>query len=297
MNIKTKNLKKYYIQKNSLDIKNKNYLTELKQFYQNFLNNDLQKTGDITTNMLLGNKKCIVNAAIYGKENGVIAGVEEIRWILKQNKIKFIQHVKDGEYIKNKQVILELKGDLKTILKIERILLNLLQRLSGIATCTNYYNEIIKSRCLITATRKTYWGLLDKKAVVVGGGGTHRLGLYDFILIKDNHIQAIKNNLERKIKLIKQNKLFWEIEVSTFEQAIDFAKFMPDAIMFDNFKPRIIKKALKLLKPQYPKMLFEASGNIDAENIKKYSKTGVDIISIGKLTHSVDNLDISLDIL
>jgi nicotinate-nucleotide pyrophosphorylase (carboxylating) len=184
--------------------------------------------------------------------------------------------------------LLKLNGTIKNILKTERTALNILQRMSGIATETNKLVKKIKHKSLLCSTRKTQWGLLDKKAVMLGGGGTHRLGLHDFILVKDNHLAATD-----KINWQKLSKKFWEIEVDSTKQALVFARYNPDAIMLDNFKPQTIKRTIKKLSPQ---IIFEASGGITESNLFEYAKTGVDVISMGSLTHSTKSLNINLQV-
>jgi nicotinate-nucleotide pyrophosphorylase (carboxylating) len=288
---KQEQIKKYFNQKEKLTLKNKNYLEQIKKFTLDLLESD------ITSNQLIKKNK-IVKAIIFTKEEGIVAGLEEAAWFLDLNKIKSKKLRKDGDKIKNNEVLLELRGKIKDILKTERIVLNLLQRMSGIATDT--HNLIIKTKnnVLICPTRKTLWGLLDKKAVSVGGGGTHRLSLNDFILIKDNHIKFLGNRgIDKKAISLNKNKKFWEIEVKDKQEAIWAACLKPRAIMFDNFKARKIKRLIPKITAHFPDIIFEASGQINEENIRKYSKTGVDIISCGQLTHSSRALDISLDIL
>ena len=207
---------------------------------------------------------------------------------MKGYKLKILTHKKDGEVVKPGDKIYTFKGDLREVLKLERLILNILQRMSGIATATKTLST--GHHVLVAATRKTPWGLLDKKAVVVGGGGSHRLGLYDWILIKDNHLRITGFNFKRP-------KNFWEIEV---DQENDLAKALalrPDAIMFDNFSPEKIKKMINQVRKKYPKIIFEASGMINEKTIKSYAKTGVDVVSVGAITHSVKALDLSLHIL
>lgn len=288
---KNQKIKKYFNQKEKLTLKNKIYLDQVKKITLDFLEND------VTSNNLIKQNK-VVKAIIFFKEQGIVAGLEEAVWFLEKNKIKAKPLKKDGDDIKEQEVILELKGKVKNILKTERIVLNLLQRMSGIATDTRYLIKKTKNRALVCSTRKTIWGLMDKKAVSVGGGGTHRLGLNDFILIKDNHIKFLGDEqINKKAAALNKKKKFWEIEVKNKQEAIRAACLNPNAIMFDNFKARKIKRLISDIKAHFPDMIFEASGQINERNIKKYSKTGVDLISCGSLTHSSRALDISLDIL
>jgi nicotinate-nucleotide pyrophosphorylase (carboxylating) len=283
-------IKKYFNQKEKLSLNNNAYLEQVKKFTQDLLEND------ITSNAVIkGNKKA--QAKIFSKEQGIVAGLAEVVWFLEKNNIKIKKNKKDGDAVKENEQLLLLSGKIKDILKTERIALNLLQRMSGIATQTFLFTKKIKHRALICPTRKTLYGMLDKKAVTIGNGGTHRLGLHDFILIKDNHLAFLKNKIEKVSINLNKKKLFWEIEVKNKKEAYWAAHLKPGAIMFDNFKPKEIKRAINNINKYYPDIIFEASGGITLKNIKKYKKIGVDIISCGSLTHSIKALDMSLDIL
>ena len=275
---KNQTIKKYFNQKEKLSLKNKKYNTQVKWLVDFMLQEDLDTKGDITTDTIIkSNPK--VTAIITVKENCILAGLEEVESILNTYNLK----------PKTYKKIIKLSGKIKDILKLERTILNILQRMSGIATQTN--KLITKNNPLLCSTRKTQWGLLDKKAVALGGGGTHRLGLYDWILIKDNHIANTKTHN------LKPITSFYEIECKTEKQVFEFAKLNPGAIMLDNMRPEKIKKIIKQIKKTNPDIIIEASGGITEKNIREYQKTGVDIISLGSLTHSVKSLDISLNIL
>jgi len=261
--------------------------------------------GDITTALIVpaGSK---AEAKIITKESGVAAGIEEAKILLESLGLKVETLVADGEKIKMKQALLKIFGDARTILSIERILLNLLSRMSGMATTTRQLTEEIKKAGLktkVACTRKTAPGLLyfDKKAVLVGGGDTHRLHLDDMVLIKDNHL-VVAGSVENAVKKVKKNVSFSkkiEVEVSRVEDVISAAKSGVDIIMLDNFSPRQIKRAVNLLKKArfFGKVLLEASGGITAKNILNFASTGVDIVSLGELTDSIKALDISLEII
>lgn len=284
---KQQKIQKYFNQKEKLNLKKSKYLRQVKCLTEDFLAEDLGSKGDITSETVIkGNPK--VTAIVKAKENGIVAGLEEVLWFLDRYTLHVTRYTKDGAKIKKGNRILKLTGGIKDILKIERTILNLMQRMSGIATQTNKLVKITKNKVLICPTRKTQWGLLDKRAVTFGGGGTHRLGLYDWILIKDNHIK-----LSRPPFLVPRSR-FWEIEAKTERQVNDFIKLKPSALMFDNFKPEKIKKIIKRIGKT--DIIFEASGGITEKNIAEYAKTGVDVISLGSLTHSSKALDISLDI-
>jgi len=268
-----------------------------------FLKEDLGH-GDITTSILIP-ENVKVKAEIIAKEPGVIAGIEESKILLESLGIKAEARIKDGQKTSDGKTILKLEGNARTILAVERTLLNLISRMSGIATATNKIVEKVKGagyKVRIACTRKTAPGLeyFDKKAVLLGGGDPHRLHLDDMILIKDNHI-AIVGSIKRAIEIAKKKASFAkkiEIEVSSVKEAIEAAKAGADIIMLDNFTPKDIKKTIEKLKKERlrKRVLVEASGKINEENILEFASAGVDIISLGSLTHSVKALDISLEI-
>ncbi|GAG21026.1 unnamed protein product, partial [marine sediment metagenome] len=218
-------------------------------------------------------------------------------------------HKKDGDKLSRNSLIMVVEGKLKDLLKTERSALDILQRMSGIATLTSKLKEKVKNRVAIAPTRKTQWRYLDKKAVYAGGGLTHRLALWESILIKDNHLKAIKklhikNPIKTALKDSSRNKkaVFMEIEVTNKKDAIKAAETFkeltlkkPCLIMLDNIKPKKLKQIIRQLKKLnlYSHVLIEASGGITPHNIKTYANTGVDVVSLGYLTHSVKILDIS----
>jgi nicotinate-nucleotide pyrophosphorylase (carboxylating) len=259
--------------------------------------------GDITTAFVP--KNLTVKAEVIAKEEGIVAGIEEAAILAEYVGLKVKSKVADGDKIKSKQVLMELSGDAQTILSVERTLLNLLSRMSGIATKTRQLAEKLQkanSKAKITATRKSAPGLLyfDKKAVVAGGGDPHRLHLDDMILIKDNHL-AVIGNVEETVKKAKANASFTkkiEVEVTTTEDALKAAKAGADIVMLDNFSPAKAKSAGEMLrKAGFGNVLLEVSGGITSENLLDYAKAQIDVISVGELTHSVKALDISLEIL
>jgi len=285
---KNQNIKKYFNQREKLTLKNPKYKKQVKWLIDFMLQEDLDTKGDITTDSIIKNNPK-VTVIVTAKENGILAGIEEIKWLLSRNTYHVTPNKRDGSVIKKGDVILKITGGIKNILKLERTILNILQRMSGIATQTN--KLITKNSPLLCSTRKTQWGLLDKKSVTLGGGGTHRLGLYDWILIKDNHLKQI-SNFEFRI-----SNSFYEVEVKNEVEFKKALKKNPGAIMLDNFTPTNIKKILKKYSPDIKGNIIEASGGITEKNIREYQKTGVDIISLGSLTHSAKALDISLDII
>ena len=268
-----------------------------------FLKEDLGQ-GDVTTSILIPDGTR-VEAEIIAKESGVIAGIEEAKILLEGLGVKVEAKVKDGQKISSGKTIMKLEGDAKTILAAERTVLNLISRMSGIATQTNKIIRKVRAagyRTIIACTRKTAPGLeyFDKKAVWLGGGDPHRLHLDDMILIKDNHI-AIIGNVKEAIKIARRKASFSkkiEVEVSSVNEAVEAAKAGADIIMLDNFTPKDIKKTIEKLqkKKLRKRVLIEASGKINEENILEFASAGVDIISLGSLTHSVKALDISLEI-
>jgi len=270
---------------------------------RSFLKEDLGQ-GDITTHLLIP-EKVIVQAEIIAKETGVAAGIEEALILLEGLGIKAKPLVKDGQKIAKGKVLIKIEGNAKNVLALERTVLNLLARMSGIATFTNRIVRKIRKagyKTVIACTRKTAPGLeyFDKKAVLLGGGDTHRLHLDDMVLIKDNHI-AIVGNVKEAVKLAKKQASFSkkiEVEVSDVNEAIEAAKAGADIIMLDNFTPEKVKDAINRLKRENlrDKVLIEASGGINEKNIVNFAAAGVDIISLGALTHSAKALDISLEI-
>jgi len=246
-----------------------------------------------------------VEAAVIAKEAGIVAGIEEVAILAESLGLSAKAEVADGDEVKNGKVILRLSGNAQTILSAERTMLNLLSRMGGIATTTKRLTEKLekaKSPAKIAATRKTAPGLgyFDKKAVLIGGGDPHRLRLDDMILIKDNHI-AIAGNVEEAVKKAKQNAPFSkkiEAEVTSTAGALKAAEAGADIVMLDNFSPKQVRKAVEALKKAgfFGKILLEVSGGITEQNLLEYASAQVNIISMGALTHSVQALDISLEI-
>lgn len=260
--------------------------------------------GDVTTAAVVPTG-LTVEAAVVAKEEGIVAGIEEITILAESLGLSVKTEVSDGAKLANGQVIMNLSGDAQTILSAERTMLNLVSRMSGIATTTRGLAEKLRkanSTAKIAATRKTAPGLLyfDKKAVLIGGGDPHRLHLDDMVLVKDNHV-AIAGSVENAVKRAKQNASFSkkiEAEVTSDTDALKAAEAGADIIMLDNFSPKQIREAVKALKKAgfFGKVLLEVSGGITAENLMEYASAQVNIISMGALTHSAKALDISLEI-
>ena len=260
-----------------------------------FLVEDIGK-GDITS-QLLSKKKITVK--IISRENAVVAGTKYAKEIfaIKGCKAKIIS--KDGTKIKPNQKIIEITGNADKILTCERTALNILTRMSGIATQTNELVKKIPKKTKLYATRKTAPGLryFDKEAVKIGGGEKHRLRLDEMVMIKDNHI-AVEQSLLSLINKTKKKYRKFEVEVENTNDAVLAAEKGATIIMLDNFSPIQIIKTVKVLKNKKlrNKVLLEASGGINSKNISKYGKTGVDIISIGSITNSVKGIDFSLEV-
>jgi len=300
-----------YQRGSKLNINNKIYLSWLEKFFDQEYKEDVG-SGDLTSEAILSKNKH-GRAILRAKQSGVIGGIEEASWFYKKHGLEMKIYAQDSEKIKKGNTIFEVYGRQKDILATERIGLNVLQRMSGIATETKYLVDLLRGyKTRIAAIRKTLWRYLDKKAVFLGGGLTHRLGLWDSILIKDNHLEALKNDgiknpVERAIDMASMfvDKVgFIEIETTNQDDAMRAArKFKqlklkkPCIIMLDNVRPKEIKQIMEKLRNDNlcDSVLLEASGNITCKNIKEYAKTGIDVVSLGYLTHSAKVLDMSLE--
>ncbi|MDD5027136.1 MAG: carboxylating nicotinate-nucleotide diphosphorylase [Candidatus Omnitrophica bacterium] len=258
--------------------------------------------GDITTQLTIPKDKTIT-AHILVKEKAVICGIDVAKNVFKaiDSAIIFKPMVEEGEVVKPGKVIARISGKATSILSSERVALNLLSMLSGIATKTREYVEQIEPyKTKITDTRKTLPGLreLQKYAVRVGGGHNHRMGLDEMILMKDNHIK-VTEGYEKLPSVPKGFKI--EIEVQNLDEFRHALYFKPDVIMLDNMSLEDIKEAIKIrnnteFKSHHGPTMLEASGGVDFDSVKKIAATGVDIISIGELTHSVKAVDMSLEV-
>jgi nicotinate-nucleotide pyrophosphorylase (carboxylating) len=243
-------------------------------------------------------------AVLKIKQDGILAGMQVAEKIFsyKEPSSVFTAHKKDGDAMKYGEIAFEVEARVHTILQCERLVLNCMQRMSGIATLTNVYAEKLKGyKTKILDTRKTTpnFRLLEKEAVRIGGGVNHRFGLYDMIMLKDNHIDyagGIEKAIERGYEYVQTKKPGLKIEVET--RSIDDVKKVMTAgkgkvfrIMLDNFKPEQIAEALKIIDGQFE---TEASGGINLDNIEEFAKTGVDYVSVGALIHQAKSLDLSL---
>ena len=243
-------------------------------------------------------------AVLKIKQDCVLAGVEVAKktFQLVEPNIIFHQYKKDGDKVANGEIAFEVEASIYTILKCERLVLNTMQRMSGIATLTNIYADKIKAyKTQLLDTRKTTpnFRLLEKEAVKIGGGTNHRFGLYDMIILKDNHIDycgGIEKVIEKSWNYVQQNKLNIKIEIETrsiedVKKVCEFGVEKVDRIMLDNFEPSKIIEALKIINHQFE---TEASGGINLQNIENYAATGVDFISVGALIHQAKSVDLSL---
>ena len=276
-------------------------MQKLNQFYikkvvKKALEEDLRPIGDITTN-LINSKNEMVKAWIIAKQDGVIAGLEFCKTTFKLigSETVFIKKVYDGKKVKKNEVIAEIKAKTKTILIAERTALNFLNHASGIATVTNQFVKKISKKTKICCTRKTTPNLrtLEKYAVKKGGGYNHRYNLSDEILIKENHISASKSLRGLIKKAIKTKKII-TVEIENISQLKQVIGLKFKRILFDNMNSSQLKKCLRLCKNKYQ---TEYSGNATLKNIKQISKTGINRISVGAITHSAKSFDSSLLIL
>jgi nicotinate-nucleotide pyrophosphorylase (carboxylating) len=256
--------------------------------------------GDITSESIIPSKSQS-QAVILSKENGILAGIAVAENVFSKIDplLSFVVRKKDGQEIKNGDVLAELRGSSISLLKGERTALNFLQRLSGIATITHQFVEVLEGcPTKILDTRKTTPGLrvLEKYAVKMGGGNNHRRSLSDMVLIKDNHIRLVKGILEAvqlaRAKVHEDIKI--EVETTCKEEVIEAVMSGADMIMLDNMSLDEMRDIVALVKGKVP---LEISGNVDLKAAKKYANLGVDYISVGSLTHSFKSLDISMDII
>ena len=260
------------------------------------LNEDLYPSGDITSNLLKNNIN--KNVKLISNQTGIIGGLEFAKQIFKllDKNIKFKIKKKEGSKVKKGNLIATIEGNVKNILIGERVALNFISHISGIATITNQFVKKVEKKCKICCTRKTIPSLrvIQKYAVKLGGGTNHRFNLSDEYLIKDNHISANQNlvNIVKKaIKNRKGKKI--TVEIDNLNQLKEIIGLKFDRLLFDNMTPTVLRKGVKLSKKLYE---TEASGNVTLKNVKKIALTGVDRISVGAITHTVTALDIKLEI-
>jgi len=282
----------------------RNYFDERKALL-NFLREDIGR-GDITSNSVL-KPNLLASSTILCKdsEQAVVAGLREVGIVFDLCKCSCTALVDEGSMVSRGNEVMRIKGRARDILKAERTALNLLMRMSGIATETKKFVEVVKkiSKDIeIAGTRKTAPGLrsFDKKAIKIGGGRTHRNSLDEMVLIKDNHLVltgSIGESISSAKKLVGNN-IKVECEVTDLQSAIEAINFGADVIMLDNFSPQEVENATRVLKELglRQKCLLEISGGISLANVSQFAKSNPDIISVGSLTHSVKSVDFSLEV-
>ena len=259
------------------------------------LTEDLYPYGDITSNLL--KKSEIIEAKIVSNQKAIVAGLLFAKQTFNQvdKKIRFIQKKKDGSSVKKNSVIAIIKGKASSILVAERVALNFLSHISGIATKTNQFVKLAGKKCKICCTRKTIpnYRVIQKYAVKLGGGTNHRFNLSDEFLIKDNHIAS--SDLKKLVSLAIKNKRGKKItvEVDNLKQLKEIIGLKFDTVLFDNMNIKNLKAGVKLIKKNYE---TEASGNINLKTVKSVAATGVNRISVGSITHSAPAIDFKLEI-
>jgi nicotinate-nucleotide pyrophosphorylase (carboxylating) len=314
--LRQERLKRAFFRGDCLHLGNHEYLRSVRALLNELLGSDVG-LGDLTATVLqLSDQHA--SAKILAKESGVVAGVAEFCWLLMRDDLEVKVGKNDGETINAGDVVLEIEGRRGDLLAHERVGLNLLQRLSGIASATRRFQELLHRRnpeAHVVATRKTPWGLLDKRAVHLGGGGTHRLGLWDAILVKNNHLALLANHEEDAVRIAverawpaRQSAAFIEVEVRSEPGAMAAAQAFrrvqessqeadgdcPCLLLLDNMPPARIAALIADLRAQnlFDHILTEASGNISESNLEEYAASGVDAVSMGALTHSARALDL-----
>jgi nicotinate-nucleotide pyrophosphorylase (carboxylating) len=271
------------------------------ELLKGYLNEDIGRV-DLTTEGVFRGERA--RAAVVAKESGVLAGLPFALRVFKLlgGEVKVLSAKREGSPFENGEILIELEGNAKTLLMGERVALNILQRLSGIAAKTRRMVERIRDLPVkLLDTRKTTPGfrLFEKYAVKVGGGENHRYALYDMVMIKDNHIK-LAGSVEEAVKRIKElippvYKI--EVEVSNWEELLKVLKLPVDIVMLDNFPVKEAKEAVEVIRRERPDMEVEISGGINEENIRDYALTGCDYISSGSIIHSARWLDLSMELL
>lgn len=259
---------------------------------------------DLTSDILLGDEKRDVKAKIFAKSPGILAGQAEAEFFLREEEDGLsVSSLKlDGDELLAGEKVMEIWGDAKTILHLERTLVNFLSRLSGIATLTKNVVKMLPPGVHLCATRKTLWGPIDKKGVIIGGGSTHRLGLFDAVLVKENHLTLFHDDIPAvvgKIDAAENVGAFWDIEV---ENEADFRALLknppkkrPGIIMLDNFSPSEAAELIASVeKPEG--IFFELSGGINPKNILAFAEAGADALSVGFITNAVSPVDFSMQV-
>lgn len=319
--IMNKHLMEYFQKVDQLSTKKETYRMILDELFTFFVRND-RVENDSTVQAFLSDEMANSQrkGVISAKSPCIVAGVEEACYLAeKHTGLRSVSLVRDGTNVVPGAQIISFLGSAKDILAYERVFVNMVQRMSGIATETAQYVEAVKESVsenspLIAATRKTPWMHVDKKAVAIGGGVTHRLNLQDGILLKDNHLELVrqqvglKDEAEAIVYVISHAKIFdgtiaVEIEVKTDDAAIAAVAAWSKRglgnvfiLLLDNFTPQRAEKILQEIRKNDSAIFFEASGGITLENVADFASAGVDVISVGSLTHSPKAVDLSMDI-
>jgi nicotinate-nucleotide pyrophosphorylase (carboxylating) len=274
---------------------------ELLNYLLRFIEEDAPY-GDVTSAAVIPDITC--DAVIRAEQDGTVAGLDEAALLFSHFGVAVKYHKKDGSAVRKDDVLLSLSGDAKKILLVERTALNIIGRMSGIATQTRKMADIVSAvnpHCRVAATRKTCPGfqVLDKKAVMTGGGDPHRMNLSDGVLIKDNHLALVPLGIA--IESAKKGTVYKkiEVEVETSKNALIAAKAGADIIMLDNLSPPQITRTIRVLKREglRDRVIIELSGGINESSLARYAALDVDVISLGVLTHSVRNLSVNLEVI
>lgn len=288
-------IREYYDRSPELTLRHPWYREQVERFLVGNYRSDVPS--DATSKKLLTrSRRC--RAVIRAKQPGILAGCEEVTWFLRQLGILVYAAVADGSVLMPEKSILKLSGPARAVLATERTVLNALQHLSGVATQTQRACVMAGRRTVITATRKTLWGGLDKRAVTWGGGLSHRLHLGDGIMVKDNHLALVDHD---QLQRVRFNQPRCTLEVASLpalkRAVIHYPQFT--ILLLDNFSVERLHLAIHWLETHKlrQRYIIEASGGITLANLTRYAKTGVDVLSLGALTHSAAALDLSLDII
>jgi nicotinate-nucleotide pyrophosphorylase (carboxylating) len=314
MHLRQDLIRRAFFRGGQLTLKNPEYLSFLTRFCDLLLESD-EQSKDLTLKAL-GLPAGPSVARIIARDQGIVAGLAEFEWLYRRAGINIQLVKRDGDSVQPRETVGEIRADSRPLLSLERVGLNLIQRMSGIATATHRLQQIVQQHSdstYVIGTRKVQWGLLDKRALHLGGGGTHRLSLADAIMIKNNHLrlfgsteqEAVPKALERAWQY-RKDAVFIEVEVRSPQAAVTTAKAFqrltekestpfPCVIMFDNFSVRTADEAVRALREEglWDSVLTEVSGRVTESTIGEYAATGVDVISVGALTHSVKALDLS----
>lgn len=272
-------------------------MTDLRRF----LREDLGRRGDVTSRVLFGRRGPEAHAVIYARHEVVVAGAEEASSVFRRLGCLPTIRLRDGNHARTGRPILAVRGPVSRILTGERLALNFLGRMSGIATLTRRYVELVHKvnpACEVAATRKTTPGfrIHEKKAVVLGGGAPHRMGLYDGILIKDNHLAAYPGVSAAVLRARRaRTRLPIEVEVSTEKDAREAAMAGADWILLDNLSPLAARRAAEAARSVRTAVRIEVSGGLDERNVSRYAPFA-DRVSLGRLTHSAPSADVTLDL-